>query len=71
MKPKKWKRCVDDTNVIWPHGDLELGKFLTHLNNISPNIMFTMELEENGSIRFLDVLINRKEDGTLGHKVFT
>jgi len=29
-----------------------------------------MELEENMSIPFLDVLINRKEDGSLGHKVF-
>ena len=31
---------------------------------------FTMELEENGSIPFLDVLLTRKEDGTLGHEVF-
>jgi hypothetical protein len=29
-----------------------------------------MEQEENGSIPFLDVLITRKQDGTLGHKVF-
>ena len=70
LKPTKWKRYVDDTNVIWPHGETKLGKFLTHLNSISPNIKFTMELEENGSIPFLDVLLTRKEDGTLGHEVF-
>ena len=29
-----------------------------------------MELEENMSIPFLDVLIIKKEDGSLGHKVF-
>ena len=29
-----------------------------------------MELEENLSIPFLDILIIRKEDGSLGHKVF-
>ena len=29
-----------------------------------------MELEENKRISFLDVLIIRKEDGTLGHKLF-
>ena len=29
-----------------------------------------MEMEENMSIPFLDVLIVRKEDGSLGHKVF-
>jgi hypothetical protein len=28
-----------------------------------------MELEDNNSIPFLDVLITRKLDGTLGHKV--
>ena len=70
LKPSRWKRYVDDTNVVWPHGEDELRKFLTHLNNISPNIKFTMELEENRSIPFLDVLLTRKEDGTLGHEVF-
>ena len=48
----------------------ELKKFFEHLNNRSADIKFTMELEENGSIPFLDVLITRKEDGTLGHRVF-
>ena len=51
LKPSRWKRYVDDTNVVWPHGEDELRKFLSHLNSISPNIKFTMELEENGSIQ--------------------
>ena len=29
-----------------------------------------MEIEENMSIPFLDVLVTIKEDGTLGHQVF-
>jgi hypothetical protein len=29
-----------------------------------------MELEENGSIPFLDILIKRKEDESLGHTVY-
>jgi hypothetical protein len=70
LKPSRWKRYVDDTNVKWPHGEEELGRFFEHLNSISENIKFTMELEENNSIPFLDVLITRKQDGTLGHKVF-
>jgi len=70
LKPAWWKRFVDDTNIKWTHGKAELEKFFTHLNSISPDIKFTMELEENKSIPFLDVLIIRKEDGSLGHKVF-
>jgi hypothetical protein len=70
LKPSRWKRYVDDTNVIWPHGKEELDKFFEHLNGISEDIKFTMELEDNNSIPFLDVLITRKQDGTLGHKVF-
>jgi hypothetical protein len=60
LKPLTWKIFVDDTNVLWPHGKEELQKFFQHLNNISRGIKFTMELEENGSIPFLDVVINKK-----------
>ena len=70
LKSSQWKRYVDDTNVIWPHGENELKMFFEHLNNHSTDIKFTMELEENRSIPFLDVLITSKEDGTLGHMVF-
>ena len=33
LKPRDWKRLVDDTNIIWPHGRESLDKFLAHLNN--------------------------------------
>jgi len=46
--PKKWKRFVDDTYVIWPHGCEKLDLFLNHLNSQSESINFTMEIEENG-----------------------
>jgi hypothetical protein len=70
LKPLRWKRFVDDTNVLWPHGKEELHHFFQHLNNISKEIKFTMELEENDSIPFLDVLIKRKNNGDLGHAVY-
>ena len=38
LKPKVWKRFVDDTNVIWSHGSDELNKFIQHLNNQSEAI---------------------------------
>jgi hypothetical protein len=70
LKPKMWRRYVDDTHVIWPHGRDSLTGFLEHLNNQSESIKFTMELEENKSIPFLDVLITKKEDGSLSHQVY-
>jgi hypothetical protein len=65
LNTSRWKRYVDDTNVKWPHGKDELLRFFDHLNGISEDIEFTMEQEENDSIPFLDVLITRKQDGTL------
>jgi hypothetical protein len=61
LKPSRWKRYVDDTNVLWPHGKVELHKFFLHLNNISEEIKFTMELEENDSIPFLDIIIKKEK----------
>ena len=29
LKPKLWKRYVDDTNVLWPHGEQELNNSLS------------------------------------------
>jgi len=70
MKPTCWLRYVDDTFVIWSHGKDELDRFLTHINSIHKNIQFTMETENNNKLPFLDVLVSRREDGTLGHCVY-
>ena len=68
-KPKIWFRYVDDTFVIWNHGQEKLQEFLEHINGIHENIQFTMEMEENHKLAFLDVLLTRK--GTwLGHTVY-
>jgi len=67
-KPEIWFRYVDDI-LIWRHGRAELRKFLIFLNNQHSNIHFTMDIEENGKLLFLDVLISKKAD-TLGHQVY-
>jgi retron-type reverse transcriptase len=46
LKPLRWKRYVDDTNVLWPHGKEELDKLFKHFNNLSKDIKFIMELED-------------------------
>lgn len=68
-KPAKWLRYVDDTFVIWPYGPEKLQEFLQHINNIRPTIKFTMEVEVNNALPFLDVLV-MKQGPKLTTKVY-
>ena len=68
-KPACWYRYVD-TFVIWPHGKGKLTDFLNHLNGMHNNIQFTMEIEDDGHLPFLDIDIYRKTDGSPGHMVY-
>ncbi|XP_046397683.1 uncharacterized protein LOC124164403 [Ischnura elegans] len=71
LKPKCFFRYVDDTFLIWPHGkDLALDLFFAHMNSQHPSIKFTMEKETNGQLPFLDILIQKKKDGSLGHSIY-
>lgn len=56
LKPN-WFRCVDDTLVVRNHVRDEFDKFLCHLNNIHPNIQFTMEIEKEHVLPSLDVSV--------------
>jgi hypothetical protein len=56
-KPAKWPRYVNDTFMVWPHGSARLQQFLHHLKNVSPASKFTMEVEANDALPFLDVLL--------------
>ena len=58
------------TYVVWTHGRDALQDFLQHLNEQHPSIKFTMEVEEDGKISFLDVGITRNPDGFLHHNVY-
>ncbi|XP_054715271.1 uncharacterized protein LOC129224748 [Uloborus diversus] len=69
-QPTCWLRYVDDTFVIWSHGKDELHRFLIHINSQHENIQFTMETENDGKLPFLDVLVSRRDDGSLGHRVY-
>ena len=67
-KPKIWFQYVD-TFVIWSHGQEKLQQFLVHINNIHENIKFTMEVQANNKLAFLDVLLSRK-GRQLDHTVY-
>ncbi|XP_023713370.1 uncharacterized protein LOC111867609 [Cryptotermes secundus] len=68
-KPSLWLRYIDDTFVVWPHGPEWLQDFLSHLNSLRPSIQFTMEIESESAIAFLDVVALRRE-ATVATKVY-
>lgn len=58
------------TFVVWNHAHKDLEDFLAHLNSRHENLKFSMELEKNVKLPFLDVLLTRKTDCLLGHSVY-
>jgi hypothetical protein len=59
MKLKCWHGYVHDVFAIWPHRQAALKDFLGHLNSRHPNITFSIELERNRQLPFVDVMVNR------------
>ena len=67
-KPRMWKRCVDYTCCVVEKG-VE-NELLDHINKIKPSIKFSMEVEKDGSIPFLECHLKRREDGSLEASVY-
>ncbi len=61
--PQVFKRYVDDTFVMGRPKSLD--QFFQVLNEVHPDIKWTMEEEKDGKLPFLDVCVYRKEDGTI------
>ena len=61
--PDEWKRYVDDIFAKWNHGIDKLHDLLSHLNSLSQHIKLTIEMEKDGKLPFLDVLLTKKEEG--------
>ena len=58
FKPKFYRRYVDDCFLIFD-SPAHVDSFLTYLNGRHPKIKFTKELENNGTLPFLDVNVKR------------
>ena len=69
VKTRMWKWYVYDTCCIVTRGNRMAEELLDHLNSVRPSIQFTLELEREGSLPFLDTLL-RREDGTLDNSVY-
>ena len=57
-----WYRYVDDILAIFLGTRRQLQIFLNFINNLHKNISFTLELEDNNSINFLDLTITKCKD---------
>lgn len=56
------RRYVDDIFVVFTETDKQLTLFLKFINILHKRIKFTVEIEENKSINFLDLTISRVND---------
>ena len=63
LAPLTWLRYVDDTWLLWDHGEENAQALLHHLNSLRGSIKFTMEIEEEESIAFLDVKVKKLTTG--------
>ena len=66
--PRFWKWYVDDTCTALPSHCI--NEFLDQLNSVEPSIQFTVEVESDGRLPFLDVLLEHKEDGSISTTVY-
>ena len=63
-----WVRYVDDIFCVIKVSFID--DFLHHINGILPTIKFTVEIEENCSLAFLDVKVSRNLDNTLWTNIY-
>jgi hypothetical protein len=63
IKPTFYRRYVDDILVGF-QDPTNIDKFWQHINEKHQNIKFTTELESEGRISFLDILIKKEEEDT-------
>ena len=64
-----YRRYVDDVFIILDN-HTDISPVLELFNNAHPAIRFTSELENNGVLNFLDVLLSKRPDGSLQRSVF-
>ena len=68
LHPSSWDRYVDDVFSIYKKDYVEV--FLHYLNGRDPNIQFTMEMERDGMLPFLDIQAQRTTEGLVQTSVY-
>ena len=62
VKPKVYKRYVDDIFLVFSNPD-DVSPFLDYMNSLHRNINFTVEVEQNSCLPFLDLLVEKTSKG--------
>lgn len=57
LKPKSWFRYIGDTLNVCSNGRKTIDSFEEHLNEKHSNIIFTLKLELNNTLPFLNILV--------------
>lgn len=60
--PDFWRRYVDDILAIFDISKGNINEFLDKINSCFPSIKFTIEMENDGKLPFLDLLIIRNDN---------
>ena len=58
--PAFWVRQVDDVYCLWQYGHETIPIFLAYLNSIESRIQWTMEIEQEGHLPFVDLNLCRQ-----------
>lgn len=71
QKVELYRRYRDDCFLLWNETNKgEVEELLEDFNTLDDRIKFTMEVEEEGALPFLDALITRK-NGSFVYRVYT
>lgn len=66
IRPRIYWRYVDDGFLVWQYGIEKLQNYAAALSGIHEQIQFSIEVEQNNQLAFLDILIEKQGDGSLG-----
>jgi hypothetical protein len=56
-------RYVDDILSLHDHTDTDINTLLIEFNRIHPNLCYTLKLEKNNQLNFLDINLTRTDTG--------
>ena len=67
-QPILWKRYLDDVLAIIPKNKID--SHLNFIKSLNPSIQFTVDIEQNSRLPFLDLLIVRAPSGNLSFSIY-